>query len=181
MSIKKILLTFRVLFYKLKRNTIKIGKNLNIHPSVKLVTSQRASINIGDDCALAGLTIICAEDDGGVQLEDNVSLSRGVQLYSRNKITIGEGTMIGNNTLMFDHDHNYKCAGGVRANKYISTPIVIGKNVWVGCNVTILRGSTIGDNCVIGAGAVIKGNYPANSVVVQSRTEKVITYKIEGE
>ena len=127
------------------------------------------------------MTIICAEGSGKVELSDNVSLSRGVQIYSRNSISIGEGTMIGNHSVLFDHDHDYKCAGGVRANRYITSPIVIGKNVWIGCNVTILRGTCIGDNCVIGAGAVIKGTYPANSVIVQPRAEKVRTFEIEGE
>ena len=45
-----------------------------------------------------------------------------------------------------------------------SAPIVLGKNVWVGSNATILQGVTIGDNAVIGAGAVVTGDIPANTV-----------------
>ena len=47
-----------------------------------------------------------------------------------------------------------------------SAPIVLGKNVWVGSNATILQGVTIGDNAVIGAGAVVTGDIPANTVAV---------------
>lgn len=47
-----------------------------------------------------------------------------------------------------------------------SAPIVLGKNVWVGSNATILQGVTIGDNSVIGAGAVITKDVPADSVAV---------------
>ena len=45
-----------------------------------------------------------------------------------------------------------------------SAPIVLGKNIWVGSNATILQGVTIGDNAVIGAGAVVTGDIPANTV-----------------
>ena len=45
-------------------------------------------------------------------------------------------------------------------------PIVLGKNVWVGSNATILQGVTIGDNAVIGAGAVVTSDIPADTVAV---------------
>ena len=41
----------------------------------------------------------------------------------------------------------------------------IGKNVWIGANVTILKDSVIGDNCVVGAGSVVKGKYRENTVI----------------
>ena len=43
-------------------------------------------------------------------------------------------------------------------------PIVLGKNVWVGANATILRGVTIGDNAVVAAGAVVTKDIPADTV-----------------
>ena len=44
-------------------------------------------------------------------------------------------------------------------------PIVLGKNVWVGSNSTILQGVTIGDNAVVAAGAVVTKDVEANAVV----------------
>lgn len=44
-------------------------------------------------------------------------------------------------------------------------PIVLGKNVWIGSNATILLGVTIGDNAVVGAGAVVTKDVEANTVV----------------
>lgn len=43
-------------------------------------------------------------------------------------------------------------------------PITVGNNVWIGGNVCVLPGVTIGDNCVIGAGSVVVKDIPANSV-----------------
>ena len=44
-------------------------------------------------------------------------------------------------------------------------PIVLGKNVWIGSNATILQGVTIGDNAVVGAGTVVTKDVEANTVV----------------
>ena len=46
-----------------------------------------------------------------------------------------------------------------------SYPIHIGSGCWFGINVTVLAGATIGKNCVVGAGAVVKGNFPYKCVV----------------
>jgi acetyltransferase-like isoleucine patch superfamily enzyme len=52
--------------------------------------------------------------------------------------------------------------------------IRIGNNVFVGTNCIILYGTTIGDNCIVGAGSVVRGHYPDNSVIV-GNPAKVVT------
>ena len=47
--------------------------------------------------------------------------------------------------------------------------IIIGKNVWIGANTVILRGTTIGDNAVIAAGSVLKGDVAPNTVFLNKR------------
>ena len=54
-------------------------------------------------------------------------------------------------------------------------PIVIGNNVWIGANVTVLPGVTIGENAVIAAAAVVTKDVPANAVVVGSPARVVRT------
>ena len=44
-------------------------------------------------------------------------------------------------------------------------PVISGRNVWVGANVSILPGVTIGDNAVVGAGAVVTKDVPENTIV----------------
>ena len=54
-------------------------------------------------------------------------------------------------------------------------PIKIGNDVWIGVNVTILPGVTIGENAVVGAGAVVTKDVPDNAVVV-GNPARVIRY-----
>ena len=45
-------------------------------------------------------------------------------------------------------------------------PIRIGKNCFIGCNAIILKGTELGNGCVVGAGAVVAGEFEPNSVIV---------------
>ena len=77
-------------------------------------------------------------------------------------VTIGDGCQIGHNVVFATLNH------GLAPEKRKSTcpaPIMLGRNVWVGSNATILQGVTIGDNAVIAAGAVVTKNVAANTVV----------------
>ncbi len=55
---------------------------------------------------------------------------------------------------------------GERKHLCYAKPVVIGNDCWFGANVTICPGVTIGDNCVIGAGAVVTRDIPPNSLAV---------------
>jgi len=62
----------------------------------------------------------------------------------------------------------------LREHRYVyCIPVALGRNVWVGANVSILSGVTIGDNCVIGAGPVVTHSIPANSVTYGAPCEVV--------
>ncbi|MFR5992243.1 MAG: acyltransferase [Mediterraneibacter faecis] len=53
----------------------------------------------------------------------------------------------------------------------------MGNNVWIGANVTILKGTKIGDNAVIGANAVVFGNIPENAIYINEVKNKLTLYK----
>lgn len=99
----------------------------------------------------------------------NVSLNSNDMIVCHESITIGNDVQLSPNVQIYDHDHDFRCEGGVKAMKFRRSAVVIGNNVWIGANTVILRGTVIGDNSVVGAGCVIKGTFPENSVIVQKR------------
>lgn len=92
----------------------------------------------------------------------NVFLNTGCSFQDRGGIHIGDGSMIGMNVAIATLNHGLDLE---TRNTTFPSPVVIGKNVWIGSNATILPGVTIGDNSVVAAGAVVTKDVSENTVV----------------
>ncbi|SHE24984.1 maltose/galactoside acetyltransferase [Actinomyces glycerinitolerans] len=88
----------------------------------------------------------------------NVTILDGAPVH------VGDYCMVGPNTIITTTGHPLSAAAR-RERKAISRPINIGDDVWLGGNVTVLPGVTIGDNVVVAAGAVVTKDVPSGSVV----------------
>lgn len=105
---------------------------------------------------------------GRLRIGNNTSFNRNDIVVCHNTIKIGNNCSFGPNVIVYDHDHKFSIKG-FEKSKYNTTPVIIEDNCWLGANVTILRGAHIGEGCVIGAGAVVKGEIPAHSIVTSNR------------
>lgn len=96
-----------------------------------------------------------------IHIGKNVFINAGCHFQDQGGIYIGDGAQIGHNVVLATLNHDL-----IPENRktVIPAPIIIGKNVWIGANATILSGVTIGDNSVIAAGAVVTKDVPANVV-----------------
>jgi acetyltransferase-like isoleucine patch superfamily enzyme len=124
----------------------------------KLETSGKVSI--GRRFTVRGRVLPCelgATRHGTLVIGDRVHINQGVVLVAQWDIEIGDDTLIGEFAAIYDS--NYHPVDEDRPIKF--APVVIGKNVWIGRNVTVLPGSTIGDHTVVSAGSVVKGELPA--------------------
>jgi len=109
---------------------------------------------------------------GDVLIKDGVTFNRGVNLNSQLKVEIGKDTFIGPSVLIYDHDHEI-IDGIVQKHDYIRAPVIIGDNVWVGANSTILKGVTIGSRSIIAAGSVVTKDVPSDTVFIQKREANI--------
>jgi len=92
----------------------------------------------------------------------NVFINSGCRFQDQGGIIIGDDALIGHNVVLATLNHGF--APDKRKDLH-PAPIVIGNNVWIGANATVLPGVTIGDNAVIAAGAVVTKDVPENAIV----------------
>jgi len=111
-----------------------------------LVVGKGATLTIGDYVGLSGTAIVCHEN-----------------------ISIGDHTLIGMNCVIYDtdfHDLNYRKRAMIPEDYsgVAKRPVSIGSFVFIGGHSTILKGVTIGDRAIIGAGSVVTKNIPAGEI-----------------
>ena len=107
-----------------------------------------------------------------ITLGQRIFINSGCSFQDQGGITIGDDTLIGHNTVLATLNHGME--PDRRADMHPS-PIVIGRNVWIGSNVTVLPGITIGDDAVVAAASVVTRDVPARAVVVGSPAHVVRT------
>jgi acetyltransferase-like isoleucine patch superfamily enzyme len=168
----------------MKLNGIKYGDNLNIFGVPVIFKQKNSELEIGNKCTiksdflsnLIGLyqrTVIVAREHGKVKIGNNVGIS-GATIYAREYIEIGDYTNIGGNTKILDNDfHPLEAEARKIDDKNLigKRKILIGNNVFIGCNSIILKGTEIGDNSVVGAGSVVCGKFPSNVIIAGNPAE----------
>jgi acetyltransferase-like isoleucine patch superfamily enzyme len=98
---------------------------------------------------------INVEGDGAhLSIGDESVLNSGAQIFCRNSVTIGVKSGLGFNSLLTDTDFH------PIEGQEMSAPVVIEDHVWVGANVTVLKGVTIGKGAMIAAGSVVTNDIP---------------------
>ena len=105
-----------------------------------------------------------------ITIGKNVFINAGCHFQDQGGIIIGDGTLIGHNVVLATLNHGFRPED--RGTLY-PAPIIIGKNVWLGSNATILPGITIGKNSIIAAGAVVTKDVPEN-VITGGNPAKII-------
>ncbi len=97
-----------------------------------------------------------------IHIGENVFINACCHFQDHGGVTLGDGCQIGHNVVFATLNHGIEPEN--RRFTY-PAPIVLGRNVWVGSNATILQGVTIGDNSVVAAGAVVTKDVPADTIV----------------
>lgn len=147
-----------------------------VSPFTEVTIDKKAQLHIGNSFRMRDGAKIRIRRGAACSIGNNSALGTNNMIVCHERITIGDNVQFAQNVQIYDHDHDFRHADGLKANHFKTAPVEIGDNCWIGANVVILRGTKLGAGCVVGAGSVIKGEYPAASVIVQKRTTDIISY-----
>ena len=171
----------------MKITGVEYGKRLRLKGMPVIFNRRGARLKLGSNVTikssflsnLVGLynrTIIITRASGAViEIGDNVGIS-GATIYARKGIYIGANTAVGGNCKILDNDFHpidakerirllQNVRGGETGDLIPAKEIYIGQNCFLGCNRIILKGTVLGNNCVVGAGAVVCGRFEDDCVI----------------
>lgn len=110
-----------------------------------------------------GLALIA---EGNITIGNRVFFNNFCSINSKESVFIDDECIFGENVHIYDHNHLCERNISYHLSGYSCAPVHIGKHCWISSNCIILKGVSIGDNCIIGAGVVVYKDVPANTVVI---------------
>jgi len=164
-----------------KRMLCIVGVDSRLHPSSRIHNSQKSrnAIVIGPHCDIAGELSVLGHG-GSIEIGEYSFVSENTRIWSAKRIAIGNKVLISHNVNI--HDTNSHSLSANKRHEHYKTirrsghpaalddvkeaAINISDNVWIGFNVTILAGVTIGEGAVVGACSVVTKDVPPYTVVV---------------
>ena len=156
------------------RNLGHVGKNVKIYRGIYY--QNPSQIFLGNNVHISQNAFFSCETDAGkLEICDDVTLAENCRIDFSGGVKIGKNSLISKNVIIETHDHEFDPKS---APMYRS--LVIGENVWIGMNSTILSHvEKIGDNAIISAGAVVTKDVPDNCIVA-GVPAKIIKSKIKS-
>lgn len=139
------------------------GKNVAVYGKVYQVNP---NLIVGDNVKIyPGVQFF---GDGVIRIGNNVSIGNNTMLFSsRNAgITIGDNTHIAAQGYIVDMNHGIVKGTLIQEQKNVAEEIVIGSDVWLGANVTVLKGVHMENGAVIGAKSLVNKNISENAIAV---------------
>jgi acetyltransferase-like isoleucine patch superfamily enzyme len=170
--------------FELAIKGISYGRSIIFHGTIHTKRFQNSSIIIGDNCTFLSrpfsnqigvdrpCMISTQTEKAKIEIGNLCGFS-GTVIGAFEHIKFGNNVRCGANTLITDSDWH---TDDYRSGK--SSPVFIEDNVWLGVNVTVLKGVTIGQNTIIGAGSVVTKDIPANVVAAGNPCKVIKQIKI---
>ncbi|WIE65414.1 acyltransferase [Curtobacterium sp. MCLR17_036] len=123
------------------------------------------NVTVGAGAEIRGSGVI-AEPGVGVRVGDRTAVGRANVIWGQGGVTIGRDCLLGPNVTIVSENHRFdSVAVPIREQGHDRAPVVIGDDCWIGAGAVVLKGVTIGSGAVIAAGAVVTKDVPDHAVV----------------
>ncbi len=151
---------YKTFIYRVISNNFSIAGVVLFSKNVCFDFSRKSNVYIGNKVSVESGTMIAARENSSLYVGDSVYVNRNCVIVAREQIILENGVTIGPNCCIYDHDHDMNSRG-----RFVSKPVVIGENSWIGAGCIIVKGVTIGRESVIAAGTVVTKDVPERTIL----------------
>lgn len=137
------------------KSSLFVGVYTTVNAPAVLTIMNDAKFIVGECAMIHRGTKVVIHNGGELTIGDSTYINENSRIHCKKRITIGNHCAIAWNTNIIDTDiHTIHYT---KDKKNYDADISIGNHVWIGANSMILKGTTIEDNCIVGANSVVKG------------------------
>jgi acetyltransferase-like isoleucine patch superfamily enzyme len=153
---------------------ISLGATIHIHSG--------GCLKIGQRVGIAKNAVLSVLPGAILELKDGCMIGHGVTIFCANSVIVGAQSRIAHYCSLVDHDYDIHAGESWFERPKISSPIIMGDKVWLGAHAIILKGVTIGRQCVIGAQTIVLKSVPEGMLVYRHSngqlTQKAIVVRL---
>jgi acetyltransferase-like isoleucine patch superfamily enzyme len=136
-----------------------------VGPGVTLEIGRDAVLRLGRWSWIGHGTKIRAHE-GVVEIGAKTVLGQECTISSFQSVRIGRECILADRVMLIDFDHGVvEVERPIRLQGIYKRDVAVGHNCWIGYGACILRGATVGDNCIVGTSTVVTKDVPSNAVV----------------
>ena len=136
-----------------------------ICPGVKLEIGRGATLRIGR-WAWVGHGTKIRVHEGEVEIGAKTVIGQECTISAFQHVSIGRECILADRVMLIDFDHGVtEVERPIRVQGIYKRDVHVGHNVWMGYGACVLRGTTIGENSIVGTSAVVTKDFPANCVI----------------
>lgn len=171
----------RPALWRVSHPGIVVGTRVRIGSGCRLFLDPRARLVLGDGCEIDDGTTIAVYGSGVIELGQGAFVGHHSTLAARDSIRLGDGAFLAELVSVRDHDHEVGFPPS--SGQMTVEPVAIGSGAWLGAKVTVVKGSSIGDETVVGANAVVRGELPSQTICagIPARVIRPIEARSESE
>jgi acetyltransferase-like isoleucine patch superfamily enzyme len=142
-----------------RRTGTSIGHSVGVARGVRVRVARGGRLEIHDEAYVDEGVVLQVASGAHLVIGNGCFLGHHCTVAAEEQVMLGEGSFLGELVSIRDHDH--VVGAPPRTSGVVTTPVVIGRDVWIGAKATVLRGVTVGDGAVIAAHALVRTDIPA--------------------
>lgn len=152
---------------------VKLGKHVWLDKDVELMRFPGNILIKSNVVIKEGTRICCCNENAIISIGENTTIGYHNFIFSSEKIVVGDNCLIAPFVYIVDSNHQYKKDKLINLQPNVTSPIIIGNDVWIASNVTILKGVTIGEGAVVAANSVVNKDIPPYSIFGGTPARKI--------
>lgn len=171
--------------YKKKYNQVIIGISRLKECHIQ-ITGKNNRLVIGDNCFLSGMRIMILGDNNNIYIGNHVVINASlyqpttINVGGGSEVKIGDYSLLSNNIEIHTTDYHgiYNLQSGKRIN--YNKNIIIGKHVWIGLRCILLKGTSVNDDCIVGAGTLICKAFDIEHAIIAGTPANILKRMLLG-